>query len=101
MKLDIKRTNDPIKIWGTDLNRELLVDEFQIAERHLRTCSTYLAIREMQIKTALIFHLILIRISKINNTNDSLCWIKCGVRGTFFYYQWECKLTQLLWKSVW
>ena len=35
-KFDIKRTNNPMKKWGTDLKRELSTDKSQRAERHLR-----------------------------------------------------------------
>ena len=52
-KLDTKRTNNNKKKWSTDLNRELSTEESKMAERHLRKCSTFLAIREMQIKTTL------------------------------------------------
>ena len=39
--------------------------------------------------------------AKLKNTNDSLCWRGYGVRVTLLHYQWECKLVQPLWKSVW
>ena len=39
----------------------------------LKKCST-LVIREMQIKTTLGFHLILVRMAKIKNSGDSRCW---------------------------
>ena len=44
---------EAIKKWGTELNREFTTDELRMARRHLRSCSTSLAIREMQIKTTL------------------------------------------------
>ena len=35
-KLDIKRTNDSIKRWSIDLNRELSAEESKMSESHLR-----------------------------------------------------------------
>ena len=72
----IKRTNNPIKTWGTDLNTELSTDKSQMAERHLRECSTSLVIRQMQIKTTLRFHLTPVRMAKIKNTVDNLFWLE-------------------------
>ena len=67
-----------------------------MAERHLRKCPTSLAIREMQIKTILRYHL-----TPVKNTNDSLCLKGYGVRGTLIHCRWECKLVYPLWKPVW
>ena len=39
-----------------------------MAEKHLRKCSTSLAIREMRIKTTLRFHLTLVIMAKIKNS---------------------------------
>ena len=67
-KLVIKRTNNSIKKWSTDLNRELSTDKSKMTETYLRRCSTSLAIREIQIKTTLRFHLTPVRMAKIKKT---------------------------------
>jgi hypothetical protein len=56
-KLDSRKSNSPIKKWGTELNKEFSPEEYQMAEKHLKQCLTSLIIREMQIKTTLRFHL--------------------------------------------
>ena len=83
-----------------DLNRLLPTDEYKMAERHLRECSRILAIREIQIKTSLKFHLTPVRMVKIINTDDSLCWRVCGIKGTLLHCYRECKLVQSPLKSV-
>jgi hypothetical protein len=72
-----------------------------MAENHLKKCSASLIIREMQIKTALRFHLTPVRMAKIKNSGDSRCWQGCGERETLLHCWWDCKLVQPLLKSVW
>ena len=72
-----------------------------MTEKHLRKCLTSLAIREMQIKTILRFHLTPVRLAKIQNLDDSRCWWGFGERGTLLHCWWSCKLIQPLWRWVW
>lgn len=58
---------------GTELVGEFSKDETQVAEKHFKMLNT-LAIRDMQIKTILRFHLTQVIKTNINKTNDSKCW---------------------------
>jgi hypothetical protein len=49
-----REPNNPIK---NELNKEFSTKEYRMSEKHLKTCSTSLVIREMQIKTTLRFYL--------------------------------------------
>jgi hypothetical protein len=39
--------------------------------------------------------------AKNKNSSDSTCWQRCGERRTLLHCWWDCKLVQLLWKSIW
>jgi hypothetical protein len=80
-KVDSRESNNPIKKWGTELNKEFLTEEYRMAEKHLKKWSTSLVIREIQIKTTLRFHLILVKMPKIKNSGDSRYWQGCGERN--------------------
>jgi hypothetical protein len=48
-----------------------------MAKEHMEKCSLSQAIKEMQIKTTLRFHLIPVRIAIIRNTDNNKCWLGC------------------------
>jgi hypothetical protein len=69
-KLNSQRINDPMKKWANELKRAFTEEEVQMAKKQMKKCSTSLAIKEMQIKITLRFHLTPVRMAVIQNTTN-------------------------------
>jgi hypothetical protein len=60
-----------MKKWAHELNREFSKEEVQMVSKHMKKCSTSLAIKEMHIKTSLRFHLTPVRMAIIKGNNNN------------------------------
>jgi hypothetical protein len=62
-----------MKKWANELNRAFSKEEVQMAKKHMKKCSTSLAIKEVRIKTTLRFHLTPVKMNITKNTTNNKC----------------------------
>ena len=75
------------KKWAGNLERHTSKEDVQMANKHMKWCSTWFIIRENEIRTTVRYHLTSVRKTIIKNSTNK-CQRGCGEKGTFLNVNW-------------
>ena len=76
-KVNTRKTNTRVKRGAEDLNRHFSKKDVQITNKHMKRCLILLIIREMQVKIAMRYHLIVVRMVIFQKCTNSKGWTGC------------------------